>query len=98
MPPGVAVEGGNPDQAVDADLCLEVAVGVLAGNGKGDPLDTGLVPCLVVGDVGLPPPALAVAEVHPEQHLRPVLGFGAAGAGVDGEKTVTPVMLPRKHL
>ena len=37
------------------------------------------------------------AGVHAQQHLGPVLGFGAAGAGVDLEEAVVGVGLARKQ-
>ena len=36
--------------------------------------------------------ALGPAGVHPVQHLRPVLGLGAAGAGVEGQNGVVGVV------
>ena len=41
--------------------------------------------------------ALAPTEVHPEQHLRPVLGLCAAGAGVDREDRRLAVVRSREH-
>jgi hypothetical protein len=40
---------------------------------------------------------LGPAQVHPQQHLRPVLGLGATGAGLDVEKGVGGVHLAREH-
>ena len=42
--------------------------------------------------------ALAPAQVHAQQHLRPVLALRAAGARVDGEDRVRAVVLAAEHL
>ena len=55
-------------------------------------LDAGL---LAVGDIedgGVEAAALGPAQVHAKKHLRPVLGLGAAGAGMDGEQGVAGVV------
>jgi hypothetical protein len=40
---------------------------------------------------------LGPAQVHPQDHLGPVLRLGAAGAGLDIEIGVIVVHLPREH-
>ncbi len=37
---------------------------------------------------------LAVAQVHAQEHLRPILRLGAAGAGMDRHDRVAPVVRP----
>ena len=46
---------------------------------------------------GLEAPALRPAQVHAQQHLGPVLGLGAAGAGMDGDDGVFVVVFPTQH-
>ncbi len=41
--------------------------------------------------------ALRPADVHPQQHLGPVLRFGAAGAGMDGQHGVAAVVGALQH-
>jgi hypothetical protein len=41
--------------------------------------------------------ALGPAQVHAQQHLGPVLGLGAAGAGLDVDETVGRVHLAGEH-
>ena len=41
--------------------------------------------------------ALSPAGVHPVEHLGPVLGLGAAGAGVEGQDGVGGVVFPREQ-
>ena len=50
-----------------------------------------------VGDFGLEAVALGPAQVHAQQHLRPVLALGAAGAGVDGDDGAAVIVLAREQ-
>jgi len=82
---------------VDPLLRLEIAVGVVAGDGQGDALRPGLLPRLVFGDLGLEPLALAPTQVHAQQHLCPVLGLGTAGAGIDADDGMVRVVGTGEH-
>ncbi len=66
-------------------LRREKTVGVVAFDREGDALDARLVTLLRVVDLDLEAAVLEPAEVHAQQHLGPVLRFGTAGAGVDGD-------------
>ena len=94
LPPGVGVKGGHPHQSVHPVLSPQVAVGVLPLDHDGGRLDARLVPVLVVHDLIGEAVALGPAGVHAVEHLGPVLGLGAAGAGVDGENHIGAVVLP----
>ena len=72
---GVRVEGADAHQSMHADLGGQVAVGVLALDQHGGALDARLLAGLDVGDVALEAPAVAPAQVHAQQHLRPVLAL-----------------------
>ena len=85
VPPRVGVERRDAHQPVHADFRLQQAVGVLAVDLEGDRLDARAFALQPVGDHGLEALALGPAQVHAQQHLGPVLAFGAAGAGVDGD-------------
>ncbi len=54
-------------------------------------------PVLLVVDLDLPALALAVARVHAQEHRGPVHRLGAAGARVDVDEAVGPVLLAREH-
>ena len=41
--------------------------------------------------------ALHPAGIHAKEHFGPVLGFGAAGAGIDGDDRIAAVVLPVEH-
>jgi hypothetical protein len=46
---------------------------------------------------GLEAAPLAPAQVHAQQHLRPVLRLGAAGAGLDVDEAVAAIHLAGEH-
>ena len=61
-------------------------------------LQPGFVARLIVDQLALEAAALGPAQVHPQQHLGPVLRFGAAGAGMDGDDRVLAIVLAAEHL
>src|SRR2546422_10448033 len=73
LPTARGVQRRDPHQPVHARLALEEAVGILARDLDGRRLDPRLVPGEEVHDLRLEARALAPAEIHPEEHLRPVL-------------------------
>ena len=91
-----AVERAQADEPVHTALGLEEAVGVLALRGERRRLQSGLLPRARLDELRLEAAILGPAEVHPQQHLRPVLSVGAAGARMDGDDGVAGVVLPLK--
>jgi hypothetical protein len=93
----LALKGRNSHQPVNAALRLEIAKRILAGGGKGDAFDPRLVAGLKIDNTGFEPFCLHPSQVHAEQHLRPVLGLGAAGTGVDGDDGIVPIVVAVQH-
>ena len=87
----------DPDEAVDAALDAQPAVGEAARDLDRGALDAGLLAGLPVEDVGLEAVALAPAQVHALEHLGPVGGLGAAGARADRDDGVLRVVLAREQ-
>ena len=58
------------------------------------PLMPATSPSLTSIDFGLEAALLAPAQIHAQQHLRPVLRFGAAGARLDVEEALCESILP----
>jgi hypothetical protein len=88
-----AVEGRQPHQPVDALLRRVEAVGVLAGDAEGGGLDARLLSGGGLEQLDLEAAPLRPAHLHAQDHLRPVLRVGPAGAGVDGHQRVAGVVL-----
>ena len=86
------VERREPDEPVDALLGAVEAVGVLALDAEGGGLDAGLLPRARLQQLDLEAAPLGPAHLHPQHHLGPVLGVGAARAGVDGHERVAGVV------
>src|SRR5207244_11291114 len=59
-------------------------------------LDPRLLAGLDLDELRRPAAALEEAEVHAQEHLRPILRLRAAGAGVDGDDGVALVVLARQ--
>jgi hypothetical protein len=79
---------------VHALLGAEEAVGVLAGRAEGGRLDARLLPRRRFEHLDLHAAPLGPAHEHAQHHLRPILGIGAARAGVDGDERVARVVAP----
>ena len=78
-------------------LGAQPAVCVLAPELHGGALDARHLARRHLDQVRTEAPLLAPAQVHAQQHLRPVLGFGAAGSRLDVEKGVGFVLLALEH-
>ena len=79
----LGVERRDSNEAVDPDLAAQVPVGVIALYGERDALDARLLAGLDVEDLGSETSLLAPAQVHAEEHLRPVTGVGPPRARID---------------
>src|SRR3954471_17530680 len=78
---------------MDASLGPEPAVGRASVDLDRRALEPGLLTLLLVDDLRMEPMPLGPAEVHPDEHLGPVGGFCAAGAGADREEGTAIVVL-----
>ena len=96
--PLVLIEWRDPHQAMHARLGGHQSVGVVAGERHGHALDTGLLARLEVEDLALEAATLPPFRVHAQEHLGPVLRFGAAGAGMDTDDRVRSIVFAAEHL
>ena len=87
------VERREPDEAADAALRLEQPCRRSSSHRHRRGLEARLLARARLDDLGLETPGGCPAEVHAEQHLRPVLGVGAAGAGRDRHHGIAGVVL-----
>lgn len=91
------VERTLAHQAVHADLGAQPAEGVLALDVHGGALDAGDLALGQLDDSGVEAVLVGPAQVHAQQHVGPVLGLGAAGAGLDVQVGVVRVHLAAEH-
>jgi hypothetical protein len=97
LPSLLRVEGADPDQAVHAALGAQPAVRRATLDLDGHTLQPGLLPLLLIHDLGVEAVPLGPAEVHAEEHLGPVRRLGAAGASADREERRALVVLTREE-
>src|SRR4051794_6512740 len=86
------VEGRQPDEPVHPRLGVEETVGVLPRGAEGRRLDAGLFPRAGLEQLDREPAALGPPHEHAQHHLGPVLGVGAARAGVDRDERIARVV------
>ena len=80
-----------------AGFGLQPAIGVVAGDLDGGGLDAGFFALRLLEILDLEAVLLGPARVHAQQHLRPVLALGAAGAGMHFEIGIELVGLAREQ-
>lgn len=80
-----------------ADLGPQPAKGVFALDVHGGALDPGDFTGRQFHDGGVETAFISPAQVHSQQDVGPVLGFGAAGAGLDVQVGVVHVHLAAEH-
>ena len=85
LPLAVGVEGTDAHQAVHAGFALQVAVGHRTAKGQGRALNAGDDVVLAVENLHLVAALLGPVDVHAQQHFGPIVGVGAAVAGINGK-------------
>ena len=83
----------DPHQPMHASLGLQPAIGVRAGDQQRCRLDAGLLALAGFLQLHLVAVLLGPPHIHPQQHLGPILGFGAARPGVQFHVTIVGVGL-----
>ena len=93
VPPVGGVERREPYEAMDSALGLQRAVCVLALDGDRRRLQAGLLSRARLDRLGLEATIGGPAQVHAQEHLRPVLSVRAPGSRVDLEHRIASVVL-----
>ena len=83
VPPRIRIERRDPHQPMHAGLGLQPAIGIVAADLDGSGFDAGFFALGLFEIFDLEAVFFRPARVHAQQHLRPVLAFGAARAGMD---------------
>ena len=96
----IAVErdAGKPFGDLGSGFGLEITEGVVAGDVERHAFDPRLFARLIVENLFAITAPVAPAQIHAQENLRPVLGLGAAGAGMERDDGVTPVVRPAEQL
>ena len=92
------IEWRNPHEPMDAGFGRQQPIGILAGNKDGRALQPRFVARLIVDHLAFEATPLGPAQIHAEQHCRPVLRFRAASTRMDGHEGVLAIVLAAKHL
>src|SRR5438445_8255387 len=82
MPALLRVVWADPHEAVHAPLALQPSVSQAPVDLKRHALQPGLFTLGLVEDLSPISVALGPTQIHPQQHLGPILALGPAGAGV----------------
>ena len=90
------VGGRDAHETMHAGLGREHAEDVLAVHGERRAVKADGLAGRRVVDLDLPVPAVAITQVHLEEHLAPVLGLEAALTRLDGDDCVAVVELARE--
>ncbi len=96
VPPRVGVEGRNPHQPMHADLRLQQPVRVFALDFERGRFDARAFALQTIRHHRLHIVTLRPAQVHAQQHLRPVLALRAARARMDGHDGALRVVRARR--
>src|SRR5215510_16451222 len=78
-------------------LSRKQTVSIFAADGKCSAFDSRFLSGLFVDEFGLEPPAFCPAQVHPQEHLRPVLSVCSAGTGVYCHDSVALIIWSGEH-
>ena len=97
VPARVRIERALAHEPMDADLGAQIPVGIVAADLDRSALDAGHFSRGLLEHFGPIALALAVADVHPLEHRRPVLRFGAARARLDVDEARRRVHRVAEH-
>ena len=93
MPAFVGIDRRDAHQPVHAAFRTQPAVGATAVDRDRHALEPRLLALLLVDDLGLESVPFRPAQVHAQEHLRPVGRLGAAGSGADRQDRGPGVVL-----
>ena len=96
MPTSGGVVGADPHQPMNTGFTFQVTKGIFAADSEGRTFDTRFVAILVIELLEIETMLLAITQVHAQQHRRPILRLGAAGARVDRHDRRPAVVRPRQ--
>src|SRR6185369_11272554 len=93
MSPGRLIKRRDTDEAMDAGFSSQKAVGVFTFNSERNALQSRFLAWLILEHFGFEAALLGPLEIHAQQHLGPVLRFGAPGARMNGANSVAAIVI-----
>jgi len=97
MPAVAGIERRFAHQAMHAGLGAQPAEGIRPFDAYRGALDADDFTVGLFDKLGLETAPLRPAQIHAQQHGRPILRLGAAGSGLNFEEGVVGIHLTRKH-
>src|SRR6266850_3930622 len=91
------IEGRDPHQPVHAGLSSQQAVGIFALNPERYALQTSFLTRLIFKNLGLKSALLSPLQIHAQEHLGPILGFGATCSRMDRADGVAEIVFACKQ-
>src|SRR5678816_4808411 len=99
MPPCRLIKWRDADESVDAGFSSQQAVGVFTFNSECNALQSRFLAWLILEHFRFEAALLGPLEIHTQQHLGPVLRFGATGAGMNRANRVAAIVVAgEQHL
>ena len=95
MAQAVSVKRRIAQQTMDTVFALEVAIGESAMKPQDNALEPGFLAIVFVQYLGSPLLDLGKSQIHPFQHLRPILGIDATSASVNRQDSAMVVIFFR---
>ena len=96
--PGRLIKRRDTHEAMHTSFGRHQPIRIVAGQHECGALDARFVAWLIIDDLALETAALRPLQVHAQQHLRPILRFGAARARMDCDDGVGAIVLAAEHL
>src|SRR5829696_4430234 len=98
MPPCCLIKRRDTHQPVNSGFGSQKPVGVFAFNSERYTLQSSFLARLILEHLSFESTLLGPLEIHAQQHLGPILRFGAARARMNGANSVTAIVVAgQKH-
>jgi len=98
LPFVLGIEGRKPDEPVNSIFTFQISIGIISLEFYGTAFYPGFIPRLHIHDFHLVPILFSPTGIHPQKHVRPIVAFGPAGAGIDAKEGPQPVFLIAEHV
>jgi hypothetical protein len=80
-----------------AFFTLELSIGMIPFNQKGNTFDAGFVPFQIIQNLHTVPRRFRPTGIHPQEHFHPILGLGSTCASMEGDNCIFAVVFTGKQ-